>query len=275
MEFDLEKRDLPNRGHYSKEDHETAKEFAEGMEEEFDDFVKEVVLFGSSARKEKALDEGDIDVLVVVNDMTMVVNKQVIEGYRIITTNLSASISENLHITTLKLSNFWESVKSGDPVMINILRDGVPLIESDFFEPLQMLLHKGRIRPTKEAVWNYYMKAPKTLKNSRWHILQGVLDLYWAVMDSAHAALMHAGCVPPSPEHAHELILKHLVKPGYVDKKYSKRMKSFYDLAKKIDHKKIVSISGEEYERYYKEAKDFVKTMRRYIGIHREDDKSK
>ena len=130
---------------------------------------------------------------------------------------------------------------------------------------MQVLLHQGKIRPTKESVYNYYARAPVTIKNSRWHVLQATLDLYWAVMDAAHAALMSIGEVPPTPEHASGLLREKLAKPGHLEKKYPDTMDSFYRLMKMITHREIQEISGEEYSKYLAQAEDFVGRMKRIV----------
>jgi hypothetical protein len=99
-------------------------------------------------------------------------------------------VSKKLHITTFKYTSFWEFVRNGDPIAINILRDGVPLIDREFFRPLQLLLLQGRIRPSQEAVWNYYYKSPETLQASKIKMISAVMDLYWAVIDAEPCALM-------------------------------------------------------------------------------------
>jgi hypothetical protein len=200
-----------------------------------------------------------------VDDVTIILTAEVAETYRIIVEKLILEISTNIHLTTLKLSSFWEYVRAGDPVGMNILRDGLPILDSGFFRPLQILLQQGRIRPSPESVWSYFSRAPATLNNSKWHLIQGTLDLYWAVIDSAHAALMKIVELPPTPEHAADLIEEKLVKPGHVHHKYAVVMRKFYKLSKMIVHREIKEISGEEYEKYYAEAYDFVAAMKTVI----------
>ena len=75
-------------------------------------------------------------------------------GERIYTDPIESS--EKLHITTLKFTSFWEYIRAGDPVGVNILREGMALIDSGFFEPMQQLLIQGKMRPSPEAVWVYF-----------------------------------------------------------------------------------------------------------------------
>ena len=156
-------------------------------------------------------------------------------------------------------------MRNGDPVAINMLRDGVPLQDVGIFEPLQMLLFQGRIRPTKESIWNYYARAPATLANANWHVLQACLDLYWAVIDAAHAALMKMGEVPPSPSHVADLIHDKLVKTGHAQKRSADTMRFFYELSKKITHREIREIPGKKYDEYRGLAQEFVNAMKKVI----------
>jgi len=95
--------------------------------------------------------------------------------------------------------------------------------------------------------------------------LQATLDLYWAVIDAAHAALMRRNEVPPTPDHVAEMLERVFVKHRQLDKKYVETMRKFYQLSKKITHREIQEVTGPEYEKYYREADDFVKMMKRLI----------
>lgn len=264
MEFKIRPRANPNIVNYPTEDFRVAREFASIIHKEFGDFLKAVVIFGSSARQ-KSVIRSDIDILVVVDDLSLRMTNDVTEAYKIIIEKTIAKVSTKLHITSMTLSSFWEYVRNGDPVAINILRDGVPLVDFGLIGPLQALLRQGRIRPTHESMWTYFARAPKTLTNSRWHLLQATLDLYWAVIDAAHAALMKHGEIPPSPEHVADMLDEKLASRHLLEKKYVTTMAKFYDLMKGITHREIKEITGADYERFYKQADEFVNRMQDII----------
>lgn len=264
MKFDIPKKEHPNLERYYKEDIDTAYKFANEVYKELGSFIRAVVIFGSTARRTKQ-SGGDIDVLVIIDDLLMNMSPEVVESYRLIVQRSIVKISTKLHITTMRFTSFWEYMRNGDPVAINLLRDGVALIDSGFFDPMQALLKRGRIRPTQESIWTYYARAPNTLHNSKWHLLQAVIDLYWAVIDAAHAALMKVGEIPPTPEHVADLMEQKLAKRKLIEHKYVLIMRNFYRLMKMVTHREIVEIKGEEFERYYKIADDFVQRMRRFI----------
>lgn len=265
MDFSIKEREHPNIRNYSGDDYKLAKKFADAMQKELGDFLKAAILFGSAARSEKPLYERDIDVLMLINDLTLVLSPEVVQAYRVITERVASDVSKRLHITTMKLTNFWEYIRNGDPLAVNMLRDGVPLYDIGVFEPMQMLLFQGRIRPTKESIYVYFARAPVTLINADWHILQATLDLYWAVVDAAHAALMKVGEVPPTPSHIAKLIYEKLVKKKLVSKRAADAMDFFYLLSKKITHREIQNITGKQYDQYKEEAHDFVKEMEHVI----------
>jgi len=264
LDFRIKPRKNPLIRNYSQGELNIAREFAKKVCKEFGVFIKAVVLFGSTA-KHKHKTRGDIDVLVIINDLTITLSAEVVETYRVIMEKMISTTSVRIHLTTLKLTNFFDYVKRGDPIGINILRDGIALYDTGFFDPLQALLYQGRVRPTWESIWTYYARAPVTLKNSRWHLLQACIDLYWAVIDSAHAVLMVQGQIPPSPDHIADMLNKHLVKKRLLPAKYAKTMTEFYTLQKDIEHRRIKEISGPEYEHYYKKASDFVNHMKKLV----------
>ncbi|MEK6939002.1 MAG: nucleotidyltransferase domain-containing protein [Nanoarchaeota archaeon] len=268
MEFKIEKRENENIHKYPTEDFRTALKFTEQLKRELDGFLVSVIMFGSSARREDTL-KSDIDVLVITNDTNVTINDALVETYRIIVNNIIAKVSNKLHITSMTLTSFWEHTKTGDPVVVNILRDGVALLDMGFFDPMQKLLKQGRIRPSEESIWRYFGRSPRTLLNSRWHLLQASLDLYWAVIDSAHAALMRKNEIPPTPEHVADMLEKVFVKHKLLESKYVDTMRKFYRLSKMITHREIKEIKGPEFEKLYLEADAFVRRMRVLIEVHK------
>ena len=267
MEFKSPIREKLNKEKYEDDVLDVAYKFAIRTNKEFGTFIRAITLFGSAAKntEKKESKERDIDILVVIDDVRLEITEELAQTYRIMIEKIISDISPRLHITTLKLTSVWEYARAGDPVIINILRDGVNIIDTGFFEPLQILLKQGRIRPTPESVWNYFVRAPTSLHNANWHILKAISDMYWAVIDSAHAALMKIREIPTSPEKVAEMMKEKLVAPGVIEKKYPKIMEEFYDISKKIQRGEIKRLTGLDYDKYYAKAKDFVERMQRFI----------
>jgi uncharacterized protein (UPF0332 family)/predicted nucleotidyltransferase len=266
LDFKVHNKSKENLVRYEKEEIDIALDFSKEAKKELKELLKAIILFGSAARKFKGNDKvKDIDILLILDDVSIQFSPELIQTYRIIVEKIVAKVSRKLHITSLRFTNFWEYVRAGDPIAINILRDGVPIIDTGFFSPLQLLLYQGRIRPSAESIQNYLMLAPQTLQNSKRNITQATLDLYWAVIDSAHAALMSINETPPSPAHVAEMLEEKLVKPGLIHKKYASAMRKFYVLGKSIMHGELIQVKGEQYDMYYTEAHDFVMEMKRFV----------
>lgn len=267
ISFEHKKR--PVNYHFNEKDLEITKELAKKLKTELGDLLKAVVLFGSAARGTPDK-ESDIDVLLILNDLDIVLSNEVTTSLRVIIENTAASVNEKFHLTTMHLSEFWDYARLGDPIIVNILREGKSVYDEGFFQPFQTLLDEGKIRPTKEAVWAYYMRAPKTIKNAQWHMLQAIVDLYWAVIDAAHAALMHMNITPGAPHKVADLLEEELVKRSLIDKKYVRILRKFYMLAKDIGHHQLTKISGNDVDKYILEANDFVKRMKFIISQDQE-----
>lgn len=263
MKFPLEGR-FPSRK-YPEQELKIARKFARKVYRELGDFVVALTMFGSSARGERKK-HGDIDVLIIIDDIHIKLNREVVETYRIIIAKAAADVDpKRLHVQTMEWSAFWEYVRAGDPVAINILRDSIALIDTGFFDPLQILLASGRIRPSAEAIWTYYAMAPASLNRSKQHIDMAIVDLYWAAIDAAHAALMTIGEIPVSPSHVPKAIKEKLVAPGYTNQRYADIMKHLYEISKKILHRESAGFDGKTYDRYRKLSAEFVDEMRKLI----------
>lgn len=264
MKFDVKKRENPSYKDYSKQNIELARTFAKGVYDEFGNFISALILFGSTARKNQ--NSHDIDILIVLDDVKVIFTQELVETYRIITEKVMAKVApDRLHVHSMTLTSFWEYIRNGDPVAINILRDGISLIDNGFFDPLKILLADGRIRPTQEAIYNYYNMAPASLFRAKQSLLNAGINLYWSVIDSAHAALMSVGEIPPSPDHVAVVFDKRLVKTGKIRKRYGDIISDLYVLSKKIIHREKKELTGKEYDKYEAMARDFVNEVRRYL----------
>jgi uncharacterized protein (UPF0332 family)/predicted nucleotidyltransferase len=269
LDFKVAKQKNNNAKKYQKDELDYALQFAKLAHTEFEEFLKGVILFGSAARKiegKQTTAAKNIDILILLDDVTFTLSKEMIEAYKIISQKLVLKVSKRIHVTTLKMSTFWDYIRLSDPVGVNILRDGVALLDTGFFSPMQALLQKGHIQPTFESIWTHFNRAPETLNKSRSLLIKATLDLYWACIDSAHAVLMKEGNIPASPEHVADLMEQKLVKNKICQQRYATIMRNMYKLQKEITHRQIEDISGTEYEKYYSQAKQFVEKMRMILN---------
>ena len=118
-----------------------AMNFATKIYEKFDKLVKAVVLFGSSA-KNTATSDSDIDIILIIDDVSINWDQELIAWYREELGKISMAnrYKKEIHITTTKISTWWSDLMKGDPTVINIVRYGESLIDvGGFFNPIKAL----------------------------------------------------------------------------------------------------------------------------------------
>ncbi|MCR4327618.1 MAG: nucleotidyltransferase domain-containing protein [Nanoarchaeota archaeon] len=246
-----------------KSDHEVATDFAVKAYEKFKKLVKSIILFGS-VEKEKTVSGSDIDIIIIVDDVSLNWDQELIAWYR---EELDKILKENpysvkLHINTIKLSTWWDDLMKGDPVVLNIIRSGFPIIDhAGFIEPLKFLMLKGKIKGTPEAIYQCLQRAPMHIARSKAAELTAIDGLYWSMVDSAHGALIAAGYFPPSPEHVMVDLKEAFTDKGFLKMKYVEWYKDIYYLHKKIDHREILDLKGIEIDMWQNRAEEFMKEM--------------
>lgn len=246
-----------------KTDHEIATDFSLKVYDKFKKIIKSVVLFGS-VEKEKVTFGSDIDIIIIIDDVSLKWDQELIAWYR---EELDKILQQNpypakLHINTIKLSTWWDDLMKGDPVVLNIIRSGFPVLDSaGFIEPLKFLMLQGKIKGTPEAIYQCIQRAPNHLARSKAAELTAIDGIYWSMVDAAHGALMAAGYFPPSPEHVMVDLKEAFVDRGMLKMKYVEWYKDIYYLHKKIDHKEYSDIKGSEIEVWQKKAEEFMEEM--------------
>jgi predicted nucleotidyltransferase/uncharacterized protein (UPF0332 family) len=245
-----------------------ALDFAAKTYNKFRELTKAIILFGSSA-KQIQTDGSDIDIIILIDDIAVEWDEELISWYR---EELAKIIQQNpykraLHINTVKLSTWWEDLLRGDPIVINIIRYGDALVDAGgFFSPLKLMLQNGKIRSTPETIYTLLQRAPSHLARTRISLLSAIDGLYWAMVDSAHAALVSANVLPPSPEHIPQILEEQFVHKKMLDKKYVTWFEQIHAIAKEIIHGKRNEISGKEIDEWIKIADAFVGEMARIIN---------
>ncbi len=266
MDFEIKKNPLLKKKEkeYEQREVDIALHFSKEMLNEFKGFIKSIVLFGSTARRNKK--KGDIDILVIIDDISIEFNKAIVQGYRILTEKIVDKTSHELHITSMRLTNYWEYVRAGDPIAVNILREGIAIMDTGIFNPMKVLLYQGRIKPSQESILNYISRSEFQFDSAKRHILAACIDLYWGVVDAAESALMKVNDIPPGPAHIHHLFEKRFVNTGKLSRKYSIVLQELYHLNKSITHHEVTFISGEQFDKYKIMAEDFIFQMQKIVN---------
>ena len=246
-----------------KKETDIAMDFALKAYKRFDKIVKSIVLFGSTA-KQTTVTGSDIDIIILIDDVSINWDQELIAWYR---EELERIIQANpyqnsLHINTVKLSTWWEDLMRGDPVVVNILRYGEPMVDmAGFFNPLKALLLKGKIKSTPEAIYAALQRAPQHIARSKMAELNVIDGLFWSMVDSSHAALIAANVPPASPEHISGDLKEVFVNAGKLDMKYAIWYRDLLVLHKKIAHGEIKNLKGVEIDLWQERAEQFLEAM--------------
>ncbi|MFA4952701.1 MAG: nucleotidyltransferase domain-containing protein [Candidatus Pacearchaeota archaeon] len=246
-----------------KTESEIAMDFATKVYQKFNKIVKSTILFGSTI-KQTSTKGSDIDIIIVIDDVSIKWDQELIAWYREELDKMVRAnpYSRELHINTVKLSTWWEDLMRGDPVIINILRYGESLIDfAGFFEPLKYLLITGKIKSTPEAIYSCLERAPQHLARSKASELNSIEGLFWAMVDSSHAALIASNVLPPSPEHIPIDLKETFVNTGKLKMKYVIDYRDLFLLHKKISHGEVTDLKGVEIDEWQKKTQDFLDVM--------------
>lgn len=246
---------------------EIALDFATKVYEKFNKLIKSIILFGSQT-KGSAIKTSDIDIIIIVDDASVIWDEELISWYR---EELAKLIMKNpykkeLHINSIRLTTWWEDLINGDPVVYNIIRYGWPLIDfGGFFTPLKVLLQEGKIKQTPEAIYNCLSRSSMHFLRSKNNKMNCIEGLYWAMVDSAQAALMAAQQPPPSPEQIPLMLKEVFVNKGELKIIYVRWMRDLYVLHRNIIHRQISELRGIEIDEWEKKVELFIMEMERLV----------
>ena len=250
-----------------KSEKEIAMDFAVKAYKRFDKMIKAIALFGSSA-KNSAVSSSDVDIIIIIDDASISWDQELIAWYREELGKLVASnpYKKELHITTTKITTFWNDLLKGDPVVVNVLRYGEALIDTGgFFNPLKALLQQGRIKISPEAIYTALQRAPEHFRRSKLSQLNAIEGLFWAMVDSSQSALMSAGVSPPSPEHITQLIKENFVDTNMLKMKYVVWYRDLLILHKSINHHEVHEIKGAQIDDWQLRTEEFISVMAKLV----------
>ena len=241
---------------------EILKKFTKEMLKQYGPLIRSIVLFGSTARQEFK-GESDIDVFIIVDDTRHRITPQLKMKMEDDMDHIAKSCHPLLSVQQpYMLTEFWNMVRLGHPIIFNFIREGVPVYDKDIFLPIKRLLQMGEIRPSKEAVEKFIERGPKRIKrveNAKMYLI--VEDLYYAMLESAQAVLMFLGKSPPRPEEAPVALRKTLVEMKLMDPKLADDLAGIIELRKKVEHKKVNKVTGALLDAWIVKAGKFVKKM--------------
>jgi predicted nucleotidyltransferase len=232
----------------------------------FGKYIKAMAVWGSMKTGVAKKKTSDIDIGVIVDDtdVTRMTRGELKEKlfHRLI--EKAHPISKKIHPQPYLLTEFWEYVREGNPVIYNLLRDGVIVFDTGYLLPIQMLQKMGNISPSKERIDKNIMLAPKLLKSAQDQLNFSLSHaVEQAVVASAQALLMELGYRPPAVTEVPIFVDDFLVKKHkIVSKEYTKIAKDVITTYKAIEHKVVKELKGAKFDQLIADANKFVDKMK-------------
>jgi len=231
--------------------------FSKDLIEKVDGLVKSIVLFGSYAENKES-EKSDIDLLIIVDDIyAKDLNITVPFYFDNLNKLLADEKYKKIHVTTLTLSKFWEMILNGDPLVLDILRKGEPIIDpAGIFGSLKKMLENGLIKTSPEYLEIMKKRAEEGINYVNLMLIKAFESLYNSVVTISQYYLIKNNINIYSPED----ILKKFEELKRKRKIFSEvynYYKEVYEYMKKIEHREVKNIDLdllkeflEEFEKY-------------------------
>ena len=180
-------------------------------------------------------------------------------------TKVSQIKFSDCEIKTSPWTHFWIHLNEKNEVVQNYLRTGSIVFDRGYLRPIQELLFQGKIKPSKEAVWGEMVASQEAMKRANAHIKQAVVDLYWCMVDCAHALLAALGEVAPSPKEMKKMLDEKVVPRNLLSLKQTQDFQEVFEMAKKIDHGEVFELSGRDYKELERKAEHFLHDVKKLV----------
>lgn len=247
---------------------EAAEEFSDKIRDKLGDKVKVVAVWGSVPKGEHGVDS-DIDTLVILDDTKLErgVPDEAKKKIRNKVTKLAKETDDRITIQYFPfLTDFWDSLRKGEPLAIEAVRNGEPVYDTGIFMPAKRLLGRGKITGTQESVKKRlklaaggYKKANKQLRSSIPHKLEQVMA------NAGQAPIMLVGKAPPGKEKVPETLREMFVEKDMLEEEYVEMAQEIYDFADKGE-KNPQEVTGQMVEENLEKADQFVKRMHKLVS---------
>lgn len=247
---------------------QAAEKFADTLKDKLGDKVKVVAVWGSVPKGEHGYDS-DIDTLVILDDTKLKndVPQDARDKIRRKVTEAAKDTDERLTIQYFPfLTEFWDSLRKGEPLAIEAVRNGQPVYDTGIFMPAKRLVQRGKISGTRETVKKRlkmaaagYKKAEKNFKQSIPHKLEQVMA------NAGQAPIMLVGKQPPAKENVPETLEEMFVEKDLLEPEYVEIAKELYEFGDKGE-KNSDEVTGQEVEEHLDKADDFVRRMHKLVS---------
>lgn len=160
------------------------------------------VVVGSFSRLDYN-DKSDIDTIAIIDDSNENIENKIIvkESLRNSSYDLAVKVkaktvikrdfSPNIYL----LSDLWEAIYNGHPIILTFLRDGFPLLDNGVYIPWKNLLKEGKFKFNKEFIEQMFDMSNKIVPMIDDKLTEIVVeDIYWGVVNRIQAIFISKGC---------------------------------------------------------------------------------
>ncbi|RLI96616.1 MAG: hypothetical protein DRP00_05090 [Candidatus Aenigmatarchaeota archaeon] len=228
--------------------------------------IKAIFIYGSSVKKKRVTT--DIDLVVIVDDTSEEFKDSILNwlenDLKIIAEEAYKKLKINLHFQSPKtLSLWWDSLRSGEPWVVNAVKEAWILYDpSDYITPLKSLIKQGRIAGTREKAEALIERAPFRYKEALRIMLEEITEeLLSAMTETAQAVLMFFRVAPPAAKDIPKELRKNFVRTGMLKEGVVEYFEYVYEIADKIAHREITKLSGKEIKKLLNRAVLFIDKM--------------
>lgn len=247
---------------------ESVENFSDQLNEKLGDKVKVVAVWGSVPQGEHGVDS-DIDTLVVLDDTKLKsdVPKDAKKKIRRKVTSLADEVDDRITIQYFPfLTEFWDSLRKGEPLAIEAVRNGEAVYDTGLFMPAKRLLERGKISGTQESVKKRlklaatgYKKAEKNMKSSVPHKLEQVMA------NAGQAPIMLVGKTPPGKEKVPDTLEEMFVEKDLLEQEYVQMARDIYEFGD-MGEKNPEKVTGEALDEHLQKTDEFVRRMHKLVS---------
>ena len=253
---------------------EVARRYAAKLIQKYKKRVKAVVVYGSTA-KGTHHEKSDLDIFVVMDDTGIEeeVPDQIKDQIWDELVRIARDVDERITIQAFMfLTEFWDNLRMAEPVLISILRYGIPVYDVGVFMPAKRMVQRGMVPTTKEAVDKKISAAPKFVDYAVSRVKSAAHYLEQAVASAGNAALMMIGRLPVNKEEVADALEATLVARGMLDRSVVDDIRAVHKFAKDVEYmppeeSKDIGKMVDEYIERARKVVDAIKSLIDSMGM--------
>lgn len=245
-----------------------AEEFSDALVDKLGDKVMCVAVYGSVPEGNHS-HESDIDTFVVLDDTKLQrdVPKDAKKKIRRKIIQLAKDMDDRITIQYFSfLTEFWQSLRDGDPLLVTVLRIGEPVYDKGIFRAGKRLVQRGKIKSTRESVMKRLKMGSRSYKTAEKMLTHKIpFRLEQAMAAAGQAPVMMSGAAPPGKHDVDKVLRDRFVEKDMLDDKYVSIAQDLQDFADRAEKDKG-EITGAMVDEHLEKADDFIERMHKLVG---------